>query len=216
MPVQRADRLSVLPGFVLGFMGIFQRGLPKRFHAEEYPDAAGLFHQRQQVSVPGNLHAGLSQPPFFERDHGFQQLADIRPVRGQVVVPEPDQLPLPPMFEAVVTNVRDHVFNRSHSESGVQGGDGAKGTMKWTSARGLHNPFDKKAIWQEVVPRRGDIFQFLRDTAVDWFEFPPPGIFEQLVPDRLCLADHERIEVTRCFLFRICNVRPPSHDKLAT
>jgi hypothetical protein len=71
--------------------------------------------------------------------------------------------------------------------------------MKRTSARGLHNPFDEKSVWQEIVAGCGDIVKLLWGTAINRFEFPLTGIFEQLNPDRLCLADDERIEVTRGF-----------------
>ena len=115
--VKRLDGFRILFGLVLGFVRILERFSPERLHSEEDPDAAGGFHQLQQALVPGDIHAGLGQPPFLQGDHAVQQFSNVGPVGGQVVVPEPDQLSLPPVLEIVVANVGQHLLHRAHAEA---------------------------------------------------------------------------------------------------
>src|SRR6267378_2108535 len=66
-----------------------------------------------------------------------QQLFDVRPVDGQVVVPEPDDLALPPVGKAVVSDVGQDVLDRSHAEAGVERGHGAERAAERAAARRL-------------------------------------------------------------------------------
>ena len=153
--VQPGDRLIVPRHAVLPLVGVGERLGGERLQAEEDADAAGRLHQVQQLVVFGDVEAGLREPPASQRNHPRQQLFDVGPVDGQVVVPEPDDLALPPVGKAVVGDVGQDVVDRPHAEAGVQRGHGTEGAAERAAARRLHDAGDEEARRQEVVPRRG-------------------------------------------------------------
>ena len=115
--VQAIDRLVVLDDSVLGLVGIGERTVTEGFDAEEDPDAAGGLQEIEELLVAHDVETRLREPPAFARDHAAQEFLDVRAPRRQVVVPEPDDLALPPMRESVVVDVGEKRLRRDGCES---------------------------------------------------------------------------------------------------
>ena len=77
--IDTIDFSLVLPGQAL---------LGNRLDAGKYPLAPGRLHQLDRLFIVGDVQAHLRQPPFFQRDHLFQELVKPIQVTVWVVIPE--------------------------------------------------------------------------------------------------------------------------------
>ena len=160
---------------------------------EEDADAAGVPHQVEQFRVPGDVEAGLRQPPLLERDHRPQQLLDVGALRRQVVVPEPDDLALPPVREVVGLDVAHDLGDGPDAEAGVDGRDRAERATEGAAARRLDDAANDEAGREQVVARGGQAGQRLRPADIAWPQRSLLDVGQQPGPDRLGLADDDRV-----------------------
>src|SRR5688572_16000332 len=71
---------------------------------------------------------------FFSGIIASQQFFYVFAVYGQVIVPEPYDLPLPPMRKIVVLNIADHVGHRAEPKTGIKGWHGTKRALERAAA----------------------------------------------------------------------------------
>ncbi len=147
------NRLAIAIDPVLLFPHLKQVLRGESLDTYEGSEAATVGRKTKQIRVLGRINGTLSPPPFPEGAKFSEQLPGIVGTSRQIVVQEPDELPLQPVPALAGFDVPDHLLHGPDPEMAVQGLDRAEGAGVGASPRRLDKAPEHELVFKEVIAR---------------------------------------------------------------